>query len=98
MWNNDGWARTHLKKRHPEVSIEEAWEVVFVLGGVILVSPDQLRYPPFRRYWMIGTTKSEKLLLVVWEQWRGIKNLITAYPPNKEQVRTYETKIKRSQY
>ncbi len=45
---------------------------------------------------MIGLTKQGKQLLIAWEQWRGIKNLVTAYPPNEEQVRTYEAKIKRT--
>ena len=88
MWDNDDWAKNHIKKRHPGVSTEEAWEVVFVVKGVPLVSPDQFRFPPFRRYWMIGQTRTGKKLLVVWEQWRKTKNLITAYTPNDEQVRT----------
>ena len=54
MWDNCDWAKAHLSKRHPDVTIEEAWEVVFDVGGTVLVSPDQYRYPPYRRYWMIG--------------------------------------------
>lgn len=96
MWNNDDWAKTHIRKRHPEVSTAEAWEVVFEVKGIALISPDQYRFPPYRRYWMIGNTHAGKTLLVVWEQWRGIKNLITAYPPNEEQVRAYETKTKKT--
>ena len=96
MWDNDNWAKAHLLKRHPDTSTQEAWEVVFEVGGVALVSPDQYRYPPFRRYWMIGKTRAGTKLLVAWEQWRGIKNLVTAYPSNEEQVRLYETKIKRT--
>ena len=96
MWDNDEWAKAHLRKRHPGTSTQEAWDAVFEVGGVTLVSPDQLRYPPYRRYWMVGVTKKGKKLLVVWEQWRGVKNLISAYPPSDEQVRMYETKVKRS--
>jgi hypothetical protein len=96
MWDNDDWAKAHLEKRHPDVSTQEAWDVVFEEDSEALVSPDQYRYPPFRRYWTIGQAKTGKRLLVAWEQWRGIKNLVTAYPPSEDQVRVYEEKIKRT--
>jgi hypothetical protein len=95
MWDNENWAQAHLAKRHPGISTKEAWETVFENKGIILVSPDQYRYPPFRRYWTIGHTNAGKKLLVVWEQWRGVRNLITAYPPSREQVRAYETKTQK---
>ena len=100
MWDNQDWAKSHLRKRHPEtdpeVAVREAWELVFVTRSIPLVSPDQYRFPPYRRYWTIGRTVSGKLLLVVWEQWRAEKNLITVYSPNTEQVGAYETKIKKN--
>lgn len=96
MWNNDEWAKAHISKRHPGVTTEDAWEIVFLLKSFPLVSPDQYRFPPFRRYWTIGRTTKGKELLVVWEQWRGTKNLITAYPPNEEQVRAYDAKTKKA--
>jgi len=27
-WDNPVWARNHIYKKHPDVWIEEAWEVV----------------------------------------------------------------------
>jgi uncharacterized DUF497 family protein len=64
------------------------------LEGKIL-SPDQLHYPPYRRYWKVGKTRQGKLLLVAWEVWREEKNLISAYPPSEGQVKVYEAKIKK---
>jgi uncharacterized DUF497 family protein len=95
MWDNAEWAQAHIKKKHPDVSVDEAWEVVFDSEGKIL-SPDQLNYPPYRRYWKVGKTKNGKLLLVAWEVWREKKNLISAYPPNEGQVKAYESKIKKT--
>jgi len=96
MWDNAEWATAHIRKKHRSVSVEEAWEVAFESDGKILLSPDQLHYPPYRRYWKIGTTSRGKQLLVAWEIWRAEKNLITAYPPGPEQVRAYEEKVKKS--
>jgi uncharacterized DUF497 family protein len=95
-WDNPVWARNHIYKKHPDVSIEEAWEVVFLGNARVLVAPDQLHFPPFRRYWTIGVTVGGKMLLVVWEQWKETKNLITAYTPTQTQVRIYEEQIKKS--
>jgi hypothetical protein len=95
MWNNDDWAKAHLAKRHPDVSTAEAWEAAFEGQGAVLVAPDQIRYPPFRRYWLIEKTRAGRRLLVVWEQWREVKNLITAYPPSEEQIKVYEAKTKK---
>ena len=95
MWDNDEWAKAHIKKKHPDVTTEEAWEVVFESGARTLISPDQLHYPPYRRHWKIGKTFSGKLLLVAWETWKEKKNLISAYPPNERQVEVYERQIRR---
>ena len=95
MWTNSDWAQKHIQKKHSGVTAEEAWEVAFESEGRILLSPDQLHFPPYRRYWKIGKTKAGKTLLVAWEVWREQKNLITAYQPGEGQVRAYEAKIKR---
>jgi uncharacterized DUF497 family protein len=95
MWDNAEWAQAHIKKKHPNVTVQEAWEVVFEWEGKSLISPDQLHYPPFRRYWKIGKTKAGKLLLVAWEVSRETRNLITAYPPSEGQVKAYESKVKK---
>ena len=84
----------HIAKH--EVTTTEAWEVVFENKNVILlVAPDQLNFPPFRRYWTINFTKQRRRLMVVWEQHRGTKNLITAFEPSKERINIYENKIKK---
>jgi hypothetical protein len=55
-WDNDDWAARHISKH--KVTVNEAWEVVFENKSVFpLVAPDQLRFPPFRRYWTINLTK-----------------------------------------
>ena len=96
MWDNEDWAAGHLKKRHPGVTTKEAWEIVFGENKATpLRSPDQLRYPPFFRYWTIGTTKKGVTLLVVWEVHRTIFNLVTAFPPDKERIERYE-KLKKN--
>ena len=96
MWDNEEWARRHIAKKRPEIPPEAAWQASFGNSEAkFLLSNDQLRFPPYRRYWTIGITKSGKRLLVVWEQFKYEKNLITAYPPNEEQVKAYERKIKK---
>jgi uncharacterized DUF497 family protein len=93
-WDNDDWAARHISKH--KVTVNEAWEVVFENRSVFpLVAPDQLRFPPFRRYWTINLTKKGRRLLVVWEQHRAIKNLITAFEPSEERVNVYERQIKK---
>ncbi len=96
MWNNEDWARRHIAKKHPDVSPHDAWEVAYGdPDAKFLLSGDQLRFPPYRRYWTIGETKTGKKLLVVWEQFKRERNLITAYPPNEAQVKEYERQIKK---
>ena len=95
MWDNAEWAQAHINKKHSGVSVAEAWEVVFEFEAKTLVSPDQLHFPPYKRYWKIGKTKAGKLLLVAWEIWKEKKNLITAYPPSEGQVKAYESKVKK---
>ena len=95
MWNNKDWAANHIKKHG--VTVEEAWEVVFEDPVVVpLIAPDQLHFPPFRRYWTIGKTKEGRCLLVAWERHREIKNLITAFDPSPERIKIYEEKIRKS--
>lgn len=78
------------------MSVEEAWEVVFGDPGIIpLIAPEQLHFPPFRRYWTIGTTQEGRRLLVVWERHREIRNLITAFEPSEEKIKIYEQKTKK---
>lgn len=96
MWNNVEWSTRHIHKKHPDVSLADAWDVAFEMGYKIMVSPDQLHYPPYRRYWLVGKTKNGKRLLVAWEQWKETRNLITAYEPNEKQVKAYEDQIKKS--
>lgn len=91
MWDNEDWASRHLKKRHPGISTKDAWDVVFNdAKRVAIKSPDQLRWPPFFRYWTIGKTKNGQLLFVVWEVARGKFHLVTAFPPDKERISLYE--------
>ena len=95
MWNNKDWAANHIKKHG--VTVEEAWEVVFEDPVVVpLIAPDQLHFPPFRRYWTIGKSKEGRCLLVVWERHGEIKNLITAFDPSPERIKIYEEKIRKS--
>ena len=35
-WSNKDWARQHIEKRHFGVTCEDAWEVVFEVGGEVL--------------------------------------------------------------
>src|SRR5688572_28091951 len=83
MWNNRDWTQAHVRKKHSDVTVEEVWEVYLDSHSRFLISPDQLHYPPYRRYWKIGKTKAGRRLLVAWEQLKEIRNLITAYPPNE---------------
>jgi len=93
MWDNEDWAARHIRKHG--VRCREAWEVVFEGEDAWpLLAPDQLRFPPFRRYWAIGRTKKGRRLMVVWERYRKIQNLITAFEPSKEKVEIYEKKTK----
>jgi len=94
-WDNAEWAMNHIQKRHTGVTLLEAWEVVFESGNRALISPDQLHFPPYRRYWEVGATAGGKILLVVWEQWRQQKNLITAYEPSFKQRMIYEDQVKK---
>ena len=96
MWDNEDWAARHIKKKHPEVTTKDAWEIVFGDNRVTpLKSPDQIRWPPYSRYWAIGTTKKGVTLLVVWEVYRSTYNLVTAFPPDKERIVLYE-RLKKS--
>ena len=92
MWNNKEWAARHIKKH--EVNPQEAWDIYESCTDP-LVALDQLRFPPFRRYWTIGHTKVGRRLLVIWEQHREVYNLVTAYEPDEERVRLYERKNKK---
>ena len=92
MWNNRDWVARHIKKH--SVTPQEAWEVYLGCSNV-LISLDQIRFPPFRRYWTIGTTVSGRNLLIVWEQHHEIRNLITAFKPDIEKVKFYERKTKK---
>lgn len=95
-WDNDGWASRHISKHN--VNTLEAWQAAFEDSKAKpLESPDQLRYPPYRRYWTIGVTAKGRLLLVVWEQHRAVRNLITAFEPSPERIRIYEAKTKKRQ-
>jgi uncharacterized DUF497 family protein len=96
VWDNQGWAAQHIHKKHRDVSLADAWEVAFEMGYTIMVSPDQLHYPPYRRYWIVGKARNGKRLLVAWEQWKELRNLITAYQPNERQVKAYEDQSKKS--
>ncbi|MEK7790570.1 MAG: hypothetical protein AAB309_02975 [Deltaproteobacteria bacterium] len=79
------------------MSIEEAWEVVFEDPTTVpLIAPEQLHFPPFRRYWTIGRTQGGRQLLVVWEKHREIRNLITAFEPSEEKIKIYEQKTKKN--
>jgi hypothetical protein len=92
MWSNRDWAARHIKKL--QTTPEEAWEIYQYCEN-FLVAIDQLRFPPFRRYWTIGMTSEGKKLIVIWEEHRDTKNLISAYEPNEEKVRLYERKTKK---
>ena len=95
MWNNKDWAARHIKKH--DVTVEEAWEVVFEDSNIVpLIAPDQLHFPPFRRYWTIGKTQKGRRLMIVWEKHREIKNLITAFEPSQERIKIHESKIKKN--
>jgi uncharacterized DUF497 family protein len=91
MWDNEEWAKNHIQKKR-KITPLEAWEVVFEGNPppVPMISPDQLNYPPFTRYWLIGKTKKGKLLFVAWEKHRETLNLITAFEPNQERIELYE--------
>lgn len=93
-WDNEEWAARHIKKHG--TTPQEAWEVAYEdAKAVILRARDQLRYPPFLRYWTIGYTKVGKRPLVVWDKHRATKNLITAFEPDKEKVEFYEREKKK---
>ncbi len=93
MWDNCDWAARHIAKHL--VTPEEAWEVLFEDSTTSpLQAFDQLRFPPYRRYWTIGKTKSGRRLMVVWDQHRGVKHLITAFEPDATRIRIYETQTK----
>lgn len=91
-WSNGDWAARHIKKH--QVNLQEAWEI-FESCSNPLKAIDQLRFPPFRRYWTIGRTLAGRRLLVIWEQHREINNLVTAFEPDEEKVRLYERKNKK---
>ena len=91
MWDNASWAARHIKKH--DITVEEAWGV-YRSGAKFLVSPDQLHYPPFLRYWAIGKTQTGRLLFVAWEQHKETRNLITSYEPSERLVTIYEKKSK----
>ena len=92
-WDNEDWAAKHTAKHR--VTTEEAWEVAFENPGTILQAPDQLRYPPFRRYWTISKTKAGRVLIVFWERHRETKNLVTAFEPSQERIAVYERQKKK---
>ncbi len=93
-WDNEEWAARHIKKHG--VTLQEAWEVVYEdVTIVILRARDQLRYPPFIRYWTIGQTKGGRKLLVVWDKHRATKNLITAFEPDPDKEKFYEREKKK---
>ena len=94
MWSNPDWAAAHIRKH--SVTLDETWYVAFECEEAVFIqSPDQLRYPPFIRYWTIGRTGNGRRLLVVWEQHREIVNLITAYEPSEDRVKIYERQKKK---
>ena len=89
-WVNESWAAKHLAKRHPDITTLDAWEAAFDdVDSVPIYSPDQLRFPPMRRFFTIGKTKSGKELFVVWEVYKG-NHLVTAYPPDEGRKKVYE--------
>ena len=91
MWDNRDWASRHIKKH--QVVPEEAWEVVFCDSTVIPIrADDQLNWPPFQRWWTIGRTKTGRILFVVWDQQRHVRNLITAFEPDEKRMAIYERK------
>lgn len=95
MWNNEDWAKNHIKKHN--VTPQEAWEAVYIDPRPMhIVSPYQLRYPPYLRYWTIGKTINNRLLFVVFEINKEIKNLITAFEPDVQRIKLYETLKKKS--
>ena len=92
MWDNEDWAARHIRKHR--VKTQEAWEI-FERCSSALMAIDQLRFPPYRRYWTVGYTLAGRRLLVIWEQHREICNLVTAFEPDEEKVRLYERKSKK---
>lgn len=97
MWDNEEWAKNHIQKKR-KVTPLEAWEAVFEanIPPIPMRSPDQLNYPPFIRYWVIGKTIKGRLLFVAWEKHRETLNLITAFEPDQERIELYE-KLKKKQ-
>jgi uncharacterized DUF497 family protein len=94
MWDNETWAARHIRKHG--VGTQEAWEAVYNDNSVVPISaPDQITWPPYRRFWTIGHTNSGRKLFVVWDQHRQIRNLITAFEPNEERIALYERQKKR---
>lgn len=96
MWDNEDWAENHIKKH--KTSPQEAWEVVLENDPAPLPmrSPDQLNFPPFIRYWLVGKTKDGKVLFVVWERYRETLNLITAFEPDQQRIDLYENLKKKT--
>lgn len=96
MWHNEDWANKHIGKKR-NVTAQEAWEVVFedIPLPLPMRSPDQLNFPPYIRYWVIGKTKKERRLFVVWEKYKETLNLITAFEPNQKRIDLYE-KLKKN--
>lgn len=93
MWGNREWAENHIRKHR--TTVEEAWEAVFQDATVVPIrSDDQITWPPYRRYWTVGRTRIGKLLFVVWDQHREIRNLITAFDATEEGIAIYERKKK----
>jgi hypothetical protein len=93
MWNNREWAERHIRKHNGDPT--EAWDAVFHDDSVVPIrAEDQLNWPPFRRWWTIGATRAGRKLFVVWDQHRGVRNLITAFEPDEVRQSIYERKKK----
>ena len=90
MWDNEEWASRHIKKH--KVGVKEAWDVVFENSEppIPMKAPEQLNFPPFVRYWVIGETKEGRVLFVAWEKHRETLNLITAFEPDEKRILLYE--------
>lgn len=90
MWNNESWAANHIKKH--KVTPREAWDVVFEakIPPTPMIAPEQLNFPPFTRYWVVGGTKKGRMLFVAWERHRETLNLITAFEPEQPRIDLYE--------
>lgn len=89
MWTNEEFASRHIKKHGTTPA--EAWEVVFEdPEAVPITAMDQLTWPPFRRWYTIGKTKEGRILFVVWDQNKNVKNLITCFSPDKTRREIYE--------